>query len=85
MAGSLVKPRPRAHPFACVTAQLRTALSGSGIATTLRTRHERELTLLLPSLESDPQRSLQFLRADDETEGVVASPLEPWVPPALSR
>ncbi len=78
------KTRPRGHPFACATPQLRKALRGIDVTSAPRTRAGRELTLLLPSFENGPQRSPHLLRADEETDGGVPGGLDPWVLPALA-
>ena len=77
-------PRPRAHPFACATPQLRKALARIGVTSTTLARGERELTLALPSSESGPERSPQLLRAVEERQDATPSARDPWVLSALT-
>ncbi len=79
-----LNPRPRAHPFACATPQLRKALARIGVTSTTLARGERELTLALPSSESGPERSPQLLRAVEERQDATPSARDPWVLSALT-
>jgi SNF2 family DNA or RNA helicase len=80
-----VRPRARAHPFACPTEELKTMVRrvcptlGSGALI------ERDVSVLLPSFKDGPQSSPHLLRADDD--GAACSHpglLHPWVVPAVS-
>jgi non-specific serine/threonine protein kinase len=80
-----VKPRPRAHPFACGREGLEAALRRAWPRLDPHAVLTGDLALLLPSGQHGPYGSPQLLRADDD--GGVAGPpefLHPWVVPTTS-
>ena len=74
-----VKPRPRAHPFACGTEALDGVLRRVCPKLEPGALVERDLCLLLPSFRDGPQPSPHLLRADnDDAAAGRAEFLHPW-------
>ena len=79
------KPRPRTHPFACGTEELRAIAARLWPNLDPGALTERNLYLLLPSFPRGPQRSPQLLRNDaDDLGSGRAELLHPWLVPAVT-
>jgi len=82
--GRPAQPRARRHPFACALDDLAGALNALGVALGSDELLERELHLMLPSLDTGPQHSPQLLRGDEERRDGHAQLLDPWIVPAIA-
>ena len=80
-----VKPRPRAHPFACAVEAVAGALGRvcQALDATMALGHA--LPVLLPSFRDGPQASPHLLRADEDSAAVGRPDLlHPWIVPAAA-
>ncbi len=75
-------PKPRTHPFAASTDDLRDVLANLAPLAHLDGFAASELTLLLPSTKDGPQASPKLVR--DEEIDATFDRLSPWTVPALS-
>jgi superfamily II DNA or RNA helicase len=82
--GRPAKPRARKHPFACAAPELTGAFDALGASLGSDALSERELHLLLPSLDEGPQCSPQLLRGARERRTGSAELLDPWLVPAIA-